>query len=43
MGDKSPKSNDRKKKQATAQKNQKKADAFAKAHPTPAIPTKRTK
>jgi len=43
MGDESPKSNDRKKKQVTVQKNQKKADAFAKAHPTPVTPLKRNK
>ena len=43
MGDKSPKSNERKKKQAAAEKNQKKADASAKAHPAPAVPGKRGK
>jgi hypothetical protein len=33
MGDKSPKSKERKKKQDAAQKSQKKADALAKANP----------
>jgi hypothetical protein len=41
MGDKSPKSNERKKKQDAAEKNQKKADAYAKAHPVPAAPVKK--
>ena len=36
MGDKSPKSRERQLKQDAAGKNQKKADAFAKAHPAPA-------
>jgi hypothetical protein len=40
MGDKSPKSNERKKKQDTTQKSQKKAAAFAKANPTPVNPLK---
>jgi len=35
MGDKSPKSKARMDKQATAEKNQKKADALAKSHPAP--------
>jgi hypothetical protein len=35
MGDKSPKSKDRQKKQDTADKNQKKAAAKAKATPSP--------
>lgn len=43
MGDKSPKSNERKKKQDAAQKNQKKADAHTKAHPVPVVPGKRGK
>jgi hypothetical protein len=43
MGDKSPKSNDRKKKQDAAEKKQKQSDAFAKAHPAPAAPFKKTK
>jgi hypothetical protein len=43
MGDKSPKSRERKKKQDSAQKSQKKADALAKAHPSPATPVKRGK
>lgn len=36
MGDKSPKSKDRQKKQAAAEKTQKQADAYTKAHPAPA-------
>ena len=40
MGDKSPKSQQRQKKQDTAQKNQKKAAAISKANPTPARPIK---
>lgn len=40
MGDKSPKSKNRQKKQDTAHKTQKKADAFAKANPAPANPLK---
>jgi len=43
MGDKSPKANERKKKQNTAEKNQKKADAYTKAHPAPAAPVKKGK
>jgi hypothetical protein len=43
MGDKSPKSTERKKKQALAEKNQKKSDAQIKAHPAPATPFKRGK
>ena len=43
MGDKSPKSKERQKKQDTVAKSQKKADAFAKAHPTPAVPGKKGK
>jgi hypothetical protein len=43
MGDKSPKSIDRQKKQATVNKNQKKSDAFKKAHPAPTVPGKRGK
>jgi len=43
MGDKSPKSKERQKKQDTAQKNKKKADAIAKAHPAPAVPGKKGK
>jgi hypothetical protein len=35
MGDKIPKSIERQKKQSTVNKNQKKANAFAKAHPSP--------
>jgi hypothetical protein len=38
MGDKSPKSTERKKKQHAAEEKQKKADAFAKQHPAPAVP-----
>jgi hypothetical protein len=43
MGDKSPKANERKKKQNSAEKNQKKSDAYSKAHPTPAAPVKKGK
>ena len=38
MGDKSPKSKERKKKQDAAEENRKKAGAFTKAHPAPAVP-----
>ena len=37
MGDKSPKAKDKAKKQGTVGKNQKKKDAFAKAHPAPPV------
>jgi hypothetical protein len=43
MGDRSPKSKERQKKQDTAQKGQKKAAAFAKANPAPARPQKGSK
>ena len=43
MGDKSPKSLDRHKKQEAAEKNQKKADAFAKSHPAPGVLGKKAK
>ena len=43
MGDKSPKSKERHKKQDTAQKGKQKADALAKANPPPTIPLKRGK
>ena len=43
MGDKSPKSKERQKKQDAAEKNKKKSDAFSKAHPAPAVPGKRGK
>jgi hypothetical protein len=43
MGDKSPKANEQRKKQQVVEKNQKKADAFAKAHPNPAVPGKKGK
>ena len=43
MGDKSPKSRERQKKQDAKEKNQKKADAFAKAHPAPVVPGKKGK
>jgi hypothetical protein len=43
MGDKSPKSKDKKKKQEAADKNQKKATAFAKANPAPGAPGKKGK
>jgi hypothetical protein len=41
MGDKSPKSKERKQKQDTAEKNQKKSDAYTKAHQTAAVPFKK--
>ena len=40
MGDKSPKSKERHKKQDTAQRDQRKAAAVAKANPAPARPPK---
>lgn len=43
MGDKSPKSKERNRKQDAAQKSQKKAAAFAKAHPEPAETGKKNK
>ena len=43
MGDKSPKSKERQKKQDSAAKSQKKSDAFAKAHPAPTVPGKKGK
>jgi hypothetical protein len=43
MGDKSPKSKDRRKKQDAAQQSQKKAAAFAKANPAPGAPPKKGK
>jgi hypothetical protein len=43
MGDKSPKSKERNRKQDAVQKNQKKAKAFAKAHPDPPEPLKKEK
>ena len=43
MGDKSPKSTEKKKKQDAAEKTQKKADAFNKAHPAPAVPGKKNR
>ncbi len=43
MGDKSPKSKERQKKQAATEKDQKKADAFTKAHPAAAVPGKKGK
>jgi hypothetical protein len=43
MGDKSPKSTERKKKQDSAAKNQKKIDAYTKAHPAPVVPGKKGK
>ncbi len=36
MGDKSPKSKERQQKQAAADKTQKQANAYTKAHPAPA-------
>jgi hypothetical protein len=43
MGDKSPKSKERQKKQDAAEKKKKEADAFAKAHPAPTVPGKKDK
>ena len=43
MGDKSPKSKDKQKKQDTAQKNQKKVVASATMNPAPALPRKKGK
>jgi hypothetical protein len=43
MGDKSRKSKERQKKQDTAQKSRKKADARGKANPSPTTPLKRGK
>jgi hypothetical protein len=43
MGDKSPKSKERQKKQQEAEKKQKRNDAFTKAHPAPAVPGKKSK
>jgi hypothetical protein len=43
MGDKSPKSKERLKKQDAADKNQKKSDAYTKAHPSPTVPGKKGK
>jgi len=43
MGDKSPKSKEREKKQHAAEKNQKQAAAFTKAHPVAAVPGKKGK
>jgi hypothetical protein len=43
MGDKSPKSKERQKKQDTAHKNQEKAAALAKAKPAPVKPLKGSK
>jgi hypothetical protein len=43
MGDKSPKSNDRLKKQDAVSKDQKKAAAYTKAHPAPVALSKKGK
>jgi hypothetical protein len=43
MGDRSPKSKERQKKQDKADKNQKKAAAIEKANPVPARPLKKDK
>jgi hypothetical protein len=43
MGDKSPKSNERKKKQDAVEKNQKKADALTKSRPAPVVPGRKGK
>ena len=41
MGDKSPKSKERNKKQVAARKSREKAEAFAKANPAPPEPLKK--
>jgi len=43
MGDKSPKSIARNKKQAVAEKTRKESEAYAKAHPEPEVPAKKKK
>ena len=43
MGDKSPKEKDRQKKQAAAEKTQKQASAYTKAHPVQGLPVKKGK
>ena len=43
MGDKSPKSTERLKKQAASEKNQKKAEAYTKAHPAAPVLGKKGK
>lgn len=43
MGDKSPKANEQRKKQQAVEKNQKKSDAYAKAHPATGLPVKKGK
>jgi hypothetical protein len=43
MGDKSPKSKERQKKQNSAEKDQKRAAALAKARPASALPAKKGK
>ena len=43
MGDKNPKNKERQKKQDSAEKDQKKSNAYAKAHPAPAVPGKKGK
>ncbi len=43
MGDKSPKSKERLKKQDATEKKQKQVDAFNKAHPAPAPPARKGK
>lgn len=43
MGDKSPKANERQKKQVAAEKNQKQAAAYNKAHKDPVVPGKKGK
>ena len=43
MGDKSPKDRERQKKQDAAVKDQKKTDAYNKAHPAPTVPGKKGK
>jgi|WetSurMetagenome_2_1015567.scaffolds.fasta_scaffold1043082_1 hypothetical protein len=43
MGDKSPKSTQKRKQQHAVEDKQKKANAFAKQNPTPAVPGKKGK
>ncbi|MEO5989291.1 MAG: hypothetical protein ABIU54_11855 [Candidatus Eisenbacteria bacterium] len=43
MGDKSPKSKEREKKQHETEKNQKQAAAYTKAHPAAPLPGKKNK
>ncbi len=43
MGDKSPKAKNKLKKQDSAEKDQKKKSAFAKANPAPSVPARKGK